>query len=337
MKNLLFLSSVILLSSVSGIAQENKNNYKKYIGKADSLYKAKEYASAARSYYKGFLEINGKAYATDRYNAACSYSLAKINDSAFYHLNYMADKSSDYLYDSYKHVMKGDSDLDEIRKDERWEAFSQRMDSIKSAKEKDLNMELVEMLDPIYEKDQGIRKEYREMAEKHNNDDPEMKAFYKKWRAVDSTNEVAITQFLDEHGWLGANVIGSKGNSTLFLVIQHSPLETQEKYLPMMQDAVKKGNARGSSLALLEDRINLRNQRHQVYGSQIGTLPETGENVVQPLADPDRVDMRRKEVGLGPISEYASRFGIKWDLEAYKKRLPELEAIYFGKKAENED
>jgi hypothetical protein len=62
---------------------------------------------------------------------------------------------------------------------------------------------------------------------------------------------------LDKYGWLGADVVGGQGNSTLFLVIQHSDQATQEKYLPMMREAVKNGKAQGSSLALLEDRAAL--------------------------------------------------------------------------------
>ncbi len=322
---------LLLLVSTYLLSGQDQSNYKKYIKIADSLYQAKDYLASARAYDRGFLELNGKAYANDRYNAACSYSLAEKVDSSFYHLFYLLEKQGDYLYNSYTHVMKVDQDLANLRKDDRWKEFKQKLDSLKTEKEKDLDMELVNQLDSIYEKDQGIRNTYFEMSEKYERDSPEMKAFYKKWRITDSTNEVAVTKILDERGWLGSDVIGSRGNSTLFLVIQHAPLETQEKYLPMMQEAVKKGNANASSLALLEDRINLRNKRHQLYGSQIGSHPETGEKIVLPLADPERVDIRRQEMGLGPLDEYTQRFGFKWDVELYKKQLPEIEKFYFNK------
>jgi len=135
-----------------------------------------------------------------------------------------------------------------------------------------------------------------------------------------------VTKIIDEHGWLGADIIGKQGNGALFLVIQHADLETQLKYLPIMREAVKKGNARGSSLALLEDRTALRQGKNQTYGSQIGTNSETGKHYVLPLEDPDNVDKRRAEVGLGPIAEYTRRFEFEWDVEAYKKLLPKLEA-----------
>ncbi len=113
---------------------------------------------------------------------------------------------------------------------------------------------------------------------------------------------------------------------TLFLVIQHSPLEIQQKYLPMMRDAVKKNNARSSSLALLEDRIALRTGKRQIYGSQIGRDQETGEFYVSPIEDPENVDKRRAEVGLGTIQDYISNWNITWDVEKHKEMTKKLEA-----------
>ncbi len=154
----------------------------------------------------------------------------------------------------------------------------------------------------------------------------EVKAHWKIIHKKDSINLIQVKQILDKRGWLGADIIGDKGNSTLFLVIQHSDIETQEKYLPMMKAAVLKGNARASSLALLEDRVALRKGGKQIYGSQIGRNKETGKHFVLPLIDPDNVDKRRAEVGLGKIADYISMWGIKWDVEEYKKQLSEIEA-----------
>jgi hypothetical protein len=120
---------------------------------------------------------------------------------------------------------------------------------------------------------------------------------------------------------LGVDSIGIQGNMTLFLVIQHSNLITQEKYLPMMREAVKKGNAVGSSLALLEDRVALGLGKKQIYGSQIGRDPATGNWYVLPLEDPDNVNSRRKQVGLPDIEDYLRNWGLKWDVESYKKEV----------------
>ena len=71
----------------------------------------------------------------------------------------------------------------------------------------------------------------------------------------------------------------------------------QKKYLPMRKEAVLKGNANAGSLALLIVRIEIREGRKQIYGSQLGTNPNTKTEYVLPLIDPDNADKRRAEVG----------------------------------------
>ena len=94
----------------------------------------------------------------------------------------------------------------------------------------------------------------------------------------------------------------------------------------MMKAAVKEGNARPSSLALLEDRVGLGQGKRQVYGSQIGIDQETGEYYVLPLIDPENVDKRRAEVGLGSISQYVGNWDMTWDVEKHKERTKIAEA-----------
>lgn len=90
-----------------------------------------------------------------------------------------------------------------------------------------------------------------------------------------------------------------------------------------MREAVKKGNARGADLALLEDRVALQEGRKQIYGSQIWRNRDTGEFFVAPLTNPDRVDVWRAEVGLRNIADYLKQWNIKWDVNEYKKKNPQ--------------
>lgn len=142
--------------------------------------------------------------------------------------------------------------------------------------------------------------------------------------ATDSANIIRVTKILDEYGWLGKDKLGSTANSALFLVIQHSDLKVQERYLPMMRIAVKEGRAAGSSLALLEDRVALGQGKLQIYGSQVRMNHAVNTNYVLPLIDPDNVDERRAAVGLGPLADYVKIWKMVWDVEAYKKLLPQI-------------
>lgn len=180
-------------------------------------------------------------------------------------------------------------------------------------------------LDTIYQDDQNYRRQTKALEEKYGRESAELLAHWALIQKKDSLNQIKIQNILDNWGWLGPDEIGDQGNATLFLVIQHAPLEIQEKYVPMMREAVIIGNATSGNLALLEDRVAIRKGEKQIYGSQIGRDQHTGEYYVLPLMDPDNVDLRRREAGLGELGEYIRNWGLTWDVEAYKKSLPELE------------
>ncbi|MFD0836140.1 DUF6624 domain-containing protein [Mariniflexile aquimaris] len=319
-KTALFTIIGLLMINLS-FGQENEK-YSELINKAWKLYETKEYLKSAEKYSEAFNLSNGKEKSSDRYNAACSWALANIIDSSFVQLFKIVKYDN---YSNYNHITT-DTDLTNLYPDKRWNEIIELVKVNKEKKEEKYDKTLVSILDTIYKEDQTYRIQIKGIEEKYGRESEEIKRHFKLILEKDSINLIKVKKILDERGWLGTDLIGSQGNSTLFLIIQHSPLDVQEKYLPMIRDAVKKGNARASSLALLEDRVALRKGERQIYGSQIGRDQVTGEYYVSPLIDPDNVDKRRSEVGLGKLTDYVSRYGIIWDIEKYKIQLLELEA-----------
>jgi len=301
---------------------QNQEKYVELTKEAWKLYEEKEYLLSAQKYAEAFIVLGGKGIVNDRYNAACSWALAKEADSAFVQLFKIAQNGN---YTNLGHITT-DTDLSFLHNDKRWSEVIEIVKSNKEKAEANLDKFLVAILDTIYDDDQKYRKQIDEIQEKYGRESEEMKSHWEIIKQKDSVNLIRVKKILDEKGWLGADVVGGKGNQTLFLVIQHADIETQEKYLPVMREAVKKGNASSSSLALLEDRVALRRGEKQIYGSQIGYDKEREEYYVLPLLDPDNVDKRRSEVGLGTIQNYISRWKITWDVEEYKKKLPEYES-----------
>jgi len=312
---------IILLSVLNVLYGQNREKYFTLIQEAWSLYENKAYLKAGQKYTEAFVANGDKGMANDRYNAACSWALAGEAESAFIELFKIA-KSSNYT--NYSHITT-DPDLKSLYSDSRWQEVLAIVKANKEKEEANFDKSLVAILDTIYQKDQQYRKQIDEIEKKYGWESNEMKAHWKIIQEKDSINLIKVRKILDERGWLGPSVIGGQGNSTLFLVIQHSDLQTQEKYLPMMREAVKKGNANPSSLALLEDRVALGNGKRQIYGSQIGRNEQTKAYYVLPLEDPDNVDKRREEVGLEPLQNYISHWGMTWDVEVYKKQLLEIE------------
>ena len=171
---------------------------------------------------------------------------------------------------------------------------------------------LTTQLDNILTYDQKYRMMIEEIEAKHGPESPEMKALWKTIQKNDSLNLIQVTNILDKYGWLGADAVGERGNSALFFVIQHADLKAQEKYLPMMRQAVKDGKANGSQLAMLEDRVAIRQGRKQIYGSQITRDNQTGTFSISPIEDEANVNKRRAAVGLMPLEEYVKRWNIEY-------------------------
>jgi hypothetical protein len=311
---------IMVLFVLAHLTYGQSAQYSALVRVADSLYNAKDYKRSANTYSQAFKSNGWKGFATDRYNAACSWALASVPDSAFFQLYRIATKAD---YKNYNDVI-ADADLNSLHNDKRWKPLLEMIQRNKDKAEANLNKPLVSKLDSIYTEDQMYRQQMNGIEKKYGWESKEMSDLWKIIHEKDSVNLLKVKAILDKYGWLGADVVGETGNATLFLVIQHSDQVTQEKYLPMMREAVKNGKAQGSSLALLEDRVALGQGKQQIYGSQIGRDPETQQYFVSPLLDPDNVDKRRAEVGLGPLSDYVSQWQIKWNIAQYKKDLPAL-------------
>lgn len=130
---------------------------------------------------------------------------------------------------------------------------------------------------------------------------------------IDSTNLVQIRAIVDKYGWLGTSCVGNTYNQALFLVIQHANLAAQEEYFPLIQQSVEEGESNAAELAMLQDRILMRQGKKQLFGSQI-ILNNKGGQELYPIEDEKRVNIRRQKVGLQPLEEYAKYFGIDYKL-----------------------
>jgi hypothetical protein len=316
MQKAFLLLFACIISAVT-YAQPPKG-YTDNIAEAEKYYDSKDYKKSAEHYSKAFIAGGGKGYPADRYNAACSWAQAGNADSAFYQLELIVSN-----YDDLNHITS-DRDLISLYKNPRWDKIITQVKANKDKAEEHLNKPLVRVLDTIYTEDQKYRMEIDEIEKKYGRDSKEMKAHWKIIGEKDSINLIKVTTILDKYGWLGPDEVGFSGNQTLFLVIQHSDIATQKKYLPMMREAAKNKKAQPSALALLEDRVALREGKKQIYGSQIGRFDD-GSYYVSALTDPDNVDKRRAEVGLQPLADYVKQWKITWDVAAYKKQLPDLE------------
>lgn len=292
--------------------------YRSLISEAEKKYNEKAYAASVDAYKRAFqLEQNSRS---DFYNAACSAALVNDSKLALVWLNQAVDKG----YSNIRHL-KTDSELNSLHSKKEWTVLVAKLQKSLDKMEASYDKPLQARLLTIFEEDQKYRMQINEVGQKHGFESKEMRDLWKTIEEKDSLNLIEIKAILDQYGWVGEEKVGVQANMTLFLVIQHADLATQQKYLPMMREAVKAKKAQPSALALLEDRVALGEGRRQTYGSQIGQDSKTGKAYVLPLNDPDHVDERRAEVGLPSLSDYIRRWDLEWNVTDYKKQLPELD------------
>jgi hypothetical protein len=195
---------------------------------------------------------------------------------------------------------------------------AQKDDAAVKVKEDDIPR-LTLQLDSIYEDDQKYRQQIETIYQQYGPVSAQMKSLAAIMSKTDSINLIRIKFILDRYGWLGADQVGEQGNVTLFLVIQHADKEARATYLPMMREAVKNKKANPNDLAKLEDRAALDQGKKQIYGTHVRKNEQTQKFYLVPLEDPENVDKRRAQLGLPPLEESLSQWGIRWNLEEYKK------------------
>ena len=290
---------ISLLFSVHFAFSQNSKEFVRLSQKADSLYKIKEYKKAGNIYNQAFKPykktiINSMFW----YNSACNWALANEIDSSFTQLFYLAKKRS---FNNYSDLV-ADTDLANLHSDKRWG----KLLKIVTKNEKKLNKPLIAELDTIINDDQTDRVQAIELEKKYGAESAQAKEAWKKSEEKDVINQNKIVKIIDKYGWPDSSMIGDKVDNSLFLVIQHSNREMRLKYLPMMRKAVKKGNAKGNDLALLEDRTAIDSGKKQIYGSQLSM--DTERQIpffdVTSLIDKVNVDKKRDQIGLQPMSEY---------------------------------
>lgn len=202
--------------------------------------------------------------------------------------------------------LENDPEYEFLRQHER---FREIMDTNYTRREKYSG--IADTLHQIKVKDQTLRQLLSCAREKFADDSLQLNAYYDLMEMQDSFNLIYVASVLDAHGWLAINKIGEPANRALWQVIQHSPLEVQEKYLPLLRESAEKGESRMSSYAFLQDRVLMRRGQRQRYGTQITKHPDTGKSAVYPVEDPIHIDSIRASVGFEPIKEYAAFFDIE--------------------------
>lgn len=155
----------------------------------------------------------------------------------------------------------------------------------------------------MYEKDQEMRK--RAMANNgiiENEEDSKL----------DSIHTQRMKEIVKQMGWPTISKVGETVSDMAWLLVQHADhdIEFQKQCLELMKQT--SNDVSKVNIAYLEDRVKVNSGRPQIYGTQF--YEHDGIYEPRPIEELDKVDKRRKEVGLESLKEYARMLK-----EKYKK------------------
>jgi len=186
---------------------------------------------------------------------------------------------------------------------------------------------LVPILDSVLISDQeyrwGIHLQPKAIQEKMQK---AIKENEEKIKVTDKRNIKIVTEILDKYGFLGPKDIGMKGYFALVFTMQHADKDIQKRYLPLFYNAVQQEKLIPLHFAMLADRVAVLHGAPQMYGTQISFSRKSAD--VLPLLNPDSVEVWRKRVGMEPLGSYLKKINADWNIEDYKRKLPELKIKY---------
>ncbi len=181
--------------------------------------------------------------------------------------------------------------------------------------------DLVAVLDTIGQKEQTPIRLRDSLIQIYGAESKEAEVYQKEYRKNHLVNIIKIKDILDQGDWPEPSVIGEQGNLTICNVLQHADQDTRERYLPMMQQAVKDKKLEPRFLVRAEDRLATDKGQLQIYGGQMKYYPKTKSFNLWPVFDPENIDKRREKIGLEPIAVFLkNRFDFEWNLEEQMER-----------------
>ena len=123
-------------------------------------------------------------------------------------------------------------------------------------------------------------------------------------KQLHDANAAKLDSIIDSIGYPTPDKVGKEGGDAAWLIIQHAIGQPafMKKCLKLLEKAVGENKADPIHLAYLSDRIAVFEEKPQLYGTQFDWDAE-GELSPNPTDDPDKVNRRRKALGLNSLEE----------------------------------
>jgi hypothetical protein len=138
---------------------------------------------------------------------------------------------------------------------------------------------------------------------------------------VHTRNAAELAAIIDQVGWPGVSLVGAEGAEAAWVILQHaigSPALLRQ-CVPLLAEAIARGELAPHHLAYLEDRTCFFERRPQRYSTQFD-WDEYGQLSPWSLDEPDEVDRLRAEMGFRPLAEHTEQ--MRRSIEASGEKPP---------------
>jgi hypothetical protein len=265
--------------------------------KADSLFKAKDYA-IARNYYLKLIKTKYLKRVSYYYLAVC-YGNLNLADSACHYLSIAAKKGLKYGAVEY---FEEDMNLDPLRGAANWSIIEKKIIQNTLNAQKSIDTVLLEALKIRKDLDQKYRKLMLTLTTR------EVDSVSQIQKEIDLDNQRWLKQIIKKKGWPTISKVGREGEHIAWLIVQHAEHRVcfQKKCLRRMYALIDKGEIDLKNLAYLKDRVLVNQGKKQMYGTQFLKIKIDGKYVLKskPIENIDCVNLRRSYMTLPSLEYY---------------------------------
>jgi hypothetical protein len=177
--------------------------------------------------------------------------------------------------------------------------------------------EIAKEIKKMRDADQKNRIKWSKMVRKGKDGSEKFTDFTREIIAVDRKNTARMREIIAEHGWPSYDLVGKGPSNNAWLIVQHSDRNPlfQAKCLPLLKEAVDKGQANPSNYAYLYDRVQVSKGEKQLYATQSSTNNGLNKGQFYAIEDESNVQIRRMEMGITmSVEEYAASMGFDYTI-----------------------
>ena len=187
------------------------------------------------------------------------------------------------------------------------------------------------LLAEVWEKDQSVRLRMAELTkavsvEGRTDLIDSLVSVVDEQQRIDEEN-MAVVDSLLQRGL--PTCLSDDSYKTIWIVIDHASLDKQVQYLSVVEQMSLEGLIDKDEYAILCDRVAMKQNRPQRYGSQVvqfGSI-DAMKLYLWPVEPPAELDSLRASVGLSPIAEYLNQVYKESGIEVKYEPTITVEAI----------